>query len=530
MSLFFLLFISLSALISLVSSLFGGSLTAIIALFSLAVSFGISFFLTRDEGLKSVRSWNFFGEPYRKIGFILLFIPLSFQFTYLLYEIRLDEIWLATINPNNRGDLPMHINMIKAFARGLPFWPDHLFLIGERMRYPFAMNLFNAQFEILGLPLSVHLMVTGLLCLALLISELYQWLGVWGLICFFFSGGLGAYGPGEELAFKNLYLSVFVTQRGFLWALPAGIWLIRNFERKNYIWIFIFSVMPFFHLHSFVFLFIYFCGLHLIRNGLSISRPLIASGFFASPWVLQALWGNHGEQVLHMSDYWLSFRNFGIWGVLLMAAIFFAIKRKDLERSNLWALFLSGLFSVLILAPWDWDQIKILLWCYLLLSAFIFEKLIKKLSFEIKGLVIVLVFYPGLMQIWNSLPRHQFATDRVLLAKKSEIRQVREKLTLINPQETVLAAPIYNHPIFFAGQSVVVGYPGHIWSQAAQSKPALDFIEAAALQGKLPQSEFANKSIYWILSSPFEKEKWPGSSLFSSPDWSLSCVKPGHCQ
>ena len=149
MNLFFILWISGSSLLAVLLSLIFGSLSPGIALFSLAAA-----------GLGSAyASWQEINRPKLNIQslFFLLFLGLfSFQFTYLLYEIRFDELWLATINPNNRGDLPFHINMIRAFARGLEFWPDHLFLITERLRYPFGMNLFNAQFEILGISLSAH--------------------------------------------------------------------------------------------------------------------------------------------------------------------------------------------------------------------------------------------------------------------------------------------------------------------------------------------------------------------------------------
>lgn len=529
MSLFFILWISTSSFLSLLMSMAAGHLNFVIAALSLFISGAFSFLIAKPKIV-----FPELGQ--RHLYFLLFFGLFSLQFTYLLYEIRIDEVWIATINPNNRGDLPFHINMIKAFARGLSIWPDHLFLIGERLRYPFAMNLFNAQFYILGIPLQTHLMAVGLLCLGLLMFELYAWMGVWGLICFFLSGGVGSYLPGGELAFKNLYLSVFVTQRGFLWALPAGIWLIRNFanvsgsKTRTGVWIFLLGVMPFFHLHSFAFLFLYFSGLHLIRHGFKMPKRLIVAGLMATPWVLQAIWKNDAGQILHLSNYWFSFKNFGAWGAVAVVSLLLAVKKKEFSKEYFWVLSLSLVFSIVMLAPWDWDQIKILIWCYLLLNAIILENLIKKMPKHYATLVATLVFYPGVLQVWNSLPENQFRKDPVYLAKLADVKMIQSKLAQVHPDDVVLIAPVYNHPIFFAGQSVVVGYPGHIWSQASKIKPALDFLEQVVDSGKVPDPQPFSSELKWILNSPFEKEKWPTSPLFSKEDWSLFCVRPGHCQ
>ncbi len=530
MNLFFLLFISISSLSGLILSMIFGNLSIAIAVISFLLALVLSFSFSPKEKC----SYSLF----EMAGFSFVFLLCSFQFTFLIYEIRLDEIWLATINPNNRGDLPFHINMIKAFSRGLEFWPDHLFMMGERLRYPFAINLFNAQWDILGLPLKTHLMLTGLLCLAVLIRELYAWLGVWGLMCFFISGGWGSSLPGSDLEFKNLFLSVFVTQRGFLWALPSGIWLIRNFSqiqsshKLKWVWIFILAVMPFFHLHSFVILWLYFCGLHFLQKGnwKIVPQELIFAGLGASPFILQAIWNNPVGNVVHFSSYWWQWHNFGAWGALATACLILMAKKKVLSREDLWSYVLLLVFSVFMLAPWDWDQIKILLWCYLLINAVMVKTLLKKTPKYAVAILAALVFFPGALQMYHSLPVQQFKKDRVYLVKTRDIKILEAKLSEISPNEVVFAAPIYNHPLFFIGQSVLIGYPGHAWSQALNPKPAMDYMEAIVDKGCVFESGLFKKQISWVLVSPFEKEKWPESSLFSSQDWSLFRVDSGQCR
>lgn len=529
MSLWLILWLSISALSSLLMSMVVGHLNSFIAISSLVLGFLGATFASKKSLLED-KVWIQQQSLPGILVFFSFFFLLSFQFTYLLYQVRLDDVWIMTINPNNRGDLPFHINMIRALARGLSIWPDHLFLIDERLKYPFAMNLFNAQFEILGVPLQSHLMITGLVCLMLLMFELYRWMGVWGIFCFFLSGGFGSYLPNSDLEFKNLYLSVFVTQRGFLFALPAGIWLIRNLNRPGWAWIFILATLPFFHLHSFVILFLYFLGLWIIDNGLKFPMKLFSAGLLASPFVLQALIPAENIQVVHWSTYWWTWKNIGAWGGLCLGAFVLMAKKKQISARHLYILFLSLIFSVLILAPWDWDQIKILTWCYLMLNSIIAGTLLKRISRFWIYTIAVVVFFPGGLQVWKSLPKNQFQKDRVYLARVSDVQQIQQSLKEIDANDPVLVAPVYNHPIFFAGQSVVVGYPGHVWSQGADAKKILSYIEDSVAAGKLISPQPFKKEIKWVLNSPFEKEKWPTSDLFSDQDWSLSCVKPGHCR
>ena len=48
---------------------------------------------------------------------------------------------IETLLANNYGDLPLHWTYVAYLARGAPFWPENPIAAGERLRYPFGVDL-----------------------------------------------------------------------------------------------------------------------------------------------------------------------------------------------------------------------------------------------------------------------------------------------------------------------------------------------------------------------------------------------------
>lgn len=455
-----LIFISVSSLATLVVSLLSGQMSVLASILGLA--FGL------------VASYLFYDKesPSKKILVSVIFIFCSFQFLYLFYEKNPTDLGFYTLNSNNRGDLPFHINMIKAFAGGLRFWPENPILVGETLKYPFGMNLFNAQFEIIGIPLQTHLVFVGLFCLILALFSLQKWMGAWGVMAFFFAGS------GEH--WKNLFLTVFVTQRGVLFALPAGAFLLSEMGNKNppllkkrlamgVIW----GSLGFFHLHNFFIVSILLAIVLLAKKNFKNYWPTLVTAFVIGlPFVLAALipsenwkspvrwdWG----WMLGSNENFLFFliKNFGIWLGFLPALIWVSVRMKKDRFLTMSAFAVSFLFFNLILAPWAWDQIKILMWCYLFLNALIFRNFVSQWSVRTQIIMALIVFFPGVVDVFKSLPGFQKGER---LFRKSELSAYEETLKDVSPNERIFITPRYDHPLFYFGKSVVIGYAGHIWS------------------------------------------------------------------
>jgi hypothetical protein len=68
---------------------------------------------------------------------------------------------LLTLVPYNYGDLPLHWTYVRHLAGGAPFWPENPIFAGERLRYPFGVDLLTAVFDN-GASLPVLLVGMGL--------------------------------------------------------------------------------------------------------------------------------------------------------------------------------------------------------------------------------------------------------------------------------------------------------------------------------------------------------------------------------
>ena len=167
------------------------------------------------------------------------------SFCWLLY---IDSEELKIQSPNNLGDLALHITYIKNFANGVSLWPDNPIYVFSKLRYPAGIDLFNALFCCLHVDLTRGLVWTGLLASLATFYAFYRWGGSFAVAGFLFNGGIAGfqilrsstflkfldYQGDKTIAWKSIPLAMFVTQRGLLYAIPAGLLLLWHWREKFY--------------------------------------------------------------------------------------------------------------------------------------------------------------------------------------------------------------------------------------------------------------------------------------------------------
>src|SRR4029453_17017302 len=165
----------------------------------------------------------------------------------------------------------------------------------SKLRYPAGMDLFNALLCLVHLDLTRGLVWTGLLASLATFYAFVRWAGAFGVAGFLFNGGTAGfqffdklkflyYQGDKTIAWKSIALSMFVTQRGLLYAIPAGVLLLWHWREKFFrqgaqgregrrsgplpFWVelTLYASMPLFHIHTFIalsiilfFLFIFEC-------------------------------------------------------------------------------------------------------------------------------------------------------------------------------------------------------------------------------------------------------------------------------
>ncbi len=417
---------------------------------------------------------------------------------------------IAFLSPNNLGDLSLHFTFTRYFANGVPFWPDNPIYSAAALHYPFGMDLFNALLLLMGVDLIRGFVWAGLIGALATGIMLWRWGGAFAIAGFLFNGGFAAwkiFSDGNlddfqsQLAWKSIPLALFVTQRGLLYAIPAGLallwsWRARLFrgERGLPVWIevLLYSTMPIFHLHTFLFLSAMLGGWFALsfwgpvwRMGLPSAfrqKTLRIVGWSVAPatvliWLLTG--GFQSGNTIHLKPGWMQeeqnpfvfwFENFGVMPLCIVALFVWFWRRRTApgelpklaEQSAIVipavAVFLIGCF--VMFAPWEWDNTKLFLWSYLTVLPVLWAML-RLARPWLRGATCFALFFSGAVALVGGLDgRHQGYT----LARRSELDGLKAHLDALPSTATFACVPTYNHPLLLLGRKVVAGYEGHLSS------------------------------------------------------------------
>ncbi|HXL82371.1 MAG TPA: hypothetical protein VN951_15960 [Pyrinomonadaceae bacterium] len=167
---------------------------------------------------------------------------------------------------------------------------------------------------------------------------------------------------------------------------------------------------------------------------------------------------------------WFWLKNAGLFLPLTIAALLWRGEKKRLVSRRL-LLFLAPFSlcfivpNVLKMAPWIWDNIKVLFYWWVAsapLVAILLARLWQK-GFAQRFLALVLfacITLAGALDVgaivMQSAKFQVFDSAGVAFAEL-----VKEKT---EPRALIIHAPVHNHPVFLTGRRSLMGYPGHIWT------------------------------------------------------------------
>jgi hypothetical protein len=524
-------------------------------------------------------------------AFFALFAVRSF--CWLLY---IDGGELRIQSPNNLGDLSLHIALIRTFANGVPLWPDNPIYAFSKLRYPAGMDLFNALLCLVHVDLMRGLVWTGLLASLATFYAFFRWGGTFGVAGFLFNGGIAGfqflktlkfldYQGGNKIAWKSIPLSMFVTQRGWLYAIPAALILLWHWREKYLretpvvsarethsdtaakaeakadepetqpsvatddadqanavntrtntkgplpFWVefSLYASMPLFHVHTFIALTIVllvallferprwpkiFSDAPIRRHSITLlASALIPATFFvwlvtdqfdaksmlkwhpgwvqdsadfAAPFFRMGGTTNFGSAtgfglllqktwngvIAPFFQFWLT--NFGLW-VLLALALVALCGWRAWKTGWRWgkkppagvafvlsAVVIFGIGYFVQTAPWDWDNLKLMVWGYFLILPFLWSDLIARWAFPERAVTCVALFASGFVTLLGGLTAGHPGFGLIDRARLDAVGVAVQRL----PMEARFAAyPTYNHPLLLQGRKVVLGYPGHLWTE-----------------------------------------------------------------
>ena len=601
-----LTFVNLSVVCGLLLGMVGHGLNVLSAALALVcgVVFAVAAWLGTSDPSKPGSPEAESSKAPRRYGKIWFWLVAAFfalfafrSFCWLFY---IDGGDLKIQSPNNLGDLSLHITLIQTFANGVPLWPDNPIYAFSKLRYPAGIDLFNALLCLVHVDLMRGLVWTGLLGSLATFYAFFRWGGTFGVAGFLFNGGIAGfqflktlkfldYQGGNKIAWKSIPLSMFVTQRGWLYAIPAALVLLWHWREKYFretpivpirweapapeassteatakagakgndleavavddadqatpvngrgnrkgplpFWVelSLYASMPLFHVHTFIALTIVllvalvfervawpkiFSDAPIRKHAVGLlSAALIPATFFV--WLVtdqfraKSLLKWHPGWVQDSADFGAPFFRLGGTANFGSATAFGSLLQKTwngviapffqfwLTNFGLWVLFtlaLVGLcgwrvwktgwrwgrkppadiafvLSAVVIfaigyfvqtAPWDWDNLKLMVWGYFLILPFLWSDLIGRWAFPERAVTCVALFASGFVTLLGGLAAGHPGFGLIDRARLDAIGTAVRPL----PIEARFAAyPTYNHPLLLQGRKVVLGYPGHLWTE-----------------------------------------------------------------
>jgi len=521
---------------------------------------------------------------YRSIWLCLVgFVFAIFAFRSFCWLLYFDGENIDIQSPFNLGDLGLHLTYIKTFANGMSLWPDSPIYIYSKLRYPAGIDLFNGILTNLGFDLRPQLAATGLLAALATFYALYRWGGTFTVAGFLFNGGIAGYAflqthqfldyqGTSHVSWKSIPLTMFVTQRGLLYAIPAGLLLLWHWrakygsdsEREKQllpVWVeyILYATMPLFHVHTFIALSIVLLVLFLTRPAARSSLlKLIAAAVLPAVifiWlttdkmragsILQWHFGwtqNIGE--LKMPFLWFWVFNFGVFLPLAIGLIWIVGREEanelsgrqssapELKQSDLGlidsmmgrahnfelsidAAYLAAAVLIFLLtisvktAPWEWDNIKLLIWAYFITLPILWNRMLAHWPLLARAGVCFLLFLSGFVSLIGGLaagrPGYQ-------LGSRAEIDFVAAAVRRLPIEARFAGFPTYNHSLLLNGRKMVCGYGGHLWTQGINSTDVENKLHELMLgQGdwKKTARELEARYLFW---GNLEKTNYGNSS------------------
>src|SRR5712692_1045155 len=426
------------------------------------------------------------------------------------------------------GDLARHLSMVSNFAeRGWVAVRENPIFPGTRLSYPFLPDLLSAWLVRCGFSLQAALILpTFVTILGTVVALYFLARSIIGAtlealivpVLFFFNGsivgcyylwrdyqnasflGLSAFFDNlphdyshlieHNIHFSNIVADYMLPQRACVFGLGLGIlavqfyWFYWEHSKPRHLFYagLVLSFMPLVHFHSFVALvivggFLFFIQLyvepqHWRRSLLSWSWfaiPLIAIALPQTVWISPA----HARSFFRIQLGWMK-GNEPVWLFWLKNLgphLFIFALAYFLAKSKLRTFYLAfvGLFlltNVVIFQPYDFDNMKLMLWWFLLscvLAGCLFQELRRR--YARRGLILALaltapLIATGAASVYRELHVSwlMFSAEDIALARFAQDHTSKEAVFLTSDK--------HNNAIScLAGRRILMGYRGWLWTQ-----------------------------------------------------------------
>lgn len=216
---------------------------------------------------------------------------------------------------------------------------------------------------------------------------------------------------------------------------------------------------------------------------------------------------DHGQE--NIAWFWL--KNTGLFIPLTVAAILWRNREQPLVSRRLLIFFLPFTLCFIIpnvvkMAPWIWDNIKVLFYWWLasaplvaLLLARLWRAggLKRALALSLFACVILAGALDVAAIVLRSSKYEVFNADGIKFADLMKQETA--------PRAMVIHAPVHNHPVFLTGRRSLMGYPGHVWTHGLEFGPREAEIRRVYAGAPDARSILRKYGVAYVVVSPLER-------------------------
>jgi hypothetical protein len=283
------------------------------------------------------------------------------------------------------------------------------------------------------------------------------------------------------------------------------------------------GLLPLVHAHSFVVVMVVGACLAVLQQRW---RDWITFFFVASFIALPQMWWSTHQSAIDAGKFfdwqfgwdhgqenavWFWFKNTGLFIPLTVAAILWRKKREPLVSRRLLIFFLPFTVcfiipNVLKLAPWIWDNIKVLFYWWLAsapLVALLLARLWRQGGWKraIALTLFICVTLAGALDVSAIVLRS--SRYGVFNAEGIKFAELIKQESA--PRAMVIHAPVHNHPVFLTGRRSLMGYPGHVWTHGLEFAPRESEIRRVYAGAPDATTILSKYGIDYVVVSPLER-------------------------
>jgi hypothetical protein len=249
----------------------------------------------------------------------------------------------------------------------------------------------------------------------------------------------------------------------------------------------------------------------------------------------------HGQSVAHVIhlkpgwmqgdhefwDYWIT--NLGILPLVMIALLVWSILRGRWNAFSFVfpSIFMFCLALVVMFAPWEWDNMKLLIWGYIGILPFLDEMLRdipEPPRAGVMAAVYVGLFLSGFISMVGGVDKSHTGYE---IAKQSELDAVGFAVRFLPPDSTFAGWPTYNHPLLLNGCKMVEGYAGHLASHGITDYPQRLAELNAMMNGAENWRDIARdlqvRYLYWgnleAEAYPESTQPWKNLPVVAAGNW-----------